>query len=108
MYRCLACGQEYSYGRILIHECGEHSIHHGFLFERERKHYAWNPNTVEKSERVDYKMLKKYTSKDFKNFEQEYLKSEQSCFYQWNCETAVRLHNLHINGKYLNCFLVYE
>lgn len=99
---------EYSYGRILSHECGDHLIHHGFIFEDERKYYEWSPTSIVKSSRPEIKTPKRYICRDFKNLEKDYPKLEQRNLHKWNCQTTIRLNNLPISEKYLNCFLIYE
>jgi hypothetical protein len=99
---------EYSYGRILNHECGEHSIQHGFIFGSERNNYEWNINSFRKSSRPEIKTPKKYFSHDFKNLKEDDLRKEEKNHYQWNCEKPIGLNNLPLSEKYINSCLAYE
>jgi hypothetical protein len=40
--RCEKCGKEYSYGRKILHDCGENLITHGVIFESSTRSYGWN------------------------------------------------------------------
>ncbi|MFX1357701.1 MAG: hypothetical protein ACFFA8_10475 [Promethearchaeota archaeon] len=108
MFKCSACGKEYSYGRFLSHECGEHIINHGFLFEDDRKQYEWNPNPIVKPNQSDIKVLKKYSSKDFQILEEEYSKFDKESVYKWNCEAPIEINSIPLSDTNIHCFLLYE
>jgi len=99
---------EYSYGRILSHECGECIIHHGLLFDKERKYYEWNTHHRVKSVGPEIKTVKRRIFKDSKNFKMNYSELEKRRQYNWNCETSIEINLDPISEKHLNCFLVYE
>lgn len=42
--KCPFCGEEYSYGRIICHDCGESKIFFGALFDNNKKERKWNCN----------------------------------------------------------------
>ena len=42
--KCPFCGAEYSYGRIICHDCGELKIFFGVLFDDNKREYKWNCN----------------------------------------------------------------
>jgi uncharacterized OB-fold protein len=46
--KCPNCGAEYSYGRIICHICDNSIIFFGAMFEKKRKNYHWNCDTVKK------------------------------------------------------------
>ncbi len=54
MVTCPKCGEEYSLGRKIYHNCGEHSIEHGVIFNDDRQKRPWNCRSIDE---VDKKIL---------------------------------------------------
>ncbi|MHA1490399.1 MAG: hypothetical protein ACTSRI_12190 [Promethearchaeota archaeon] len=46
--KCMSCGEEYSYGRKIYHECENNSIYNAILFEKNEKKYYWNSFSLSK------------------------------------------------------------
>jgi len=48
---CPNCGEEYSLGRKIYHECEGFSIEHGVVFNDDRKNYKWNCNSIDDTDK---------------------------------------------------------
>jgi Lrp/AsnC family transcriptional regulator for asnA, asnC and gidA len=54
MVTCPKCGEEYSLGRKIYHNCGENVIEHGVIFYDDRKNRPWNCHSIDE---IDKKIL---------------------------------------------------
>jgi len=48
MVKCPKCGEEYSWGRKIVHICDHHIIFHGIIFQEKKKRYGWNFKDIDK------------------------------------------------------------
>jgi len=51
MVTCPKCGEEYSLGRKIYHECEEFSIEHGVIFNDDRKNRPWNCDSIDETDK---------------------------------------------------------
>ena len=50
MVKCPKCGEEYSLGRRLVHNCGDFTIFHGTICYEDRIEYPWNCIDLQKKD----------------------------------------------------------
>ena len=59
MVSCPKCGEEYSLGRKIYHECEEFSIEHGVIFNDDRKNRPWNCDSIDETDKKILNILQK-------------------------------------------------
>lgn len=105
--RCPVCKEEYSYGRRIYHTCGDHSIYSGVIYGNERRNYEWNCDTTLACVELTDKKISQIET--FGNGMDEINdEAESESTYQWNCNKNLKMEDLGLNDKKLNCFLIYE
>jgi Lrp/AsnC family transcriptional regulator for asnA, asnC and gidA len=56
---CPKCGEEYSLGRKIYHQCEGHTIEHGVIFNDDRKNRPWNCISIDETNKKILNMLQK-------------------------------------------------
>ncbi|MFX1279170.1 MAG: hypothetical protein ACFFA3_07115 [Promethearchaeota archaeon] len=67
--KCPNCGEEYSLGRKIFHECDGFSIHHGVVCHGRCKDYQWNCNSEKVTNQKGRLIFNDYLSNDEKYIE---------------------------------------
>ncbi len=56
---CPKCGEEYSLGRRIYHECEGFSIEHGVIFNDDRQNRPWNCDSLDETDKKILNILQK-------------------------------------------------
>jgi hypothetical protein len=99
------CGEAYSYGRFICHDCEDNSIIFGKIFEKKHKIYKWNCSTAMISMELMNRELKSIESIIEKVPDNELKDNIQ---YEWNCDYTMRLNDIQQHGRKLNPLHIYE
>jgi hypothetical protein len=105
LIKCPVCEAIYSYGRFIYHDCDNHSIYFGKIFEKKQKVYKWNCNTPLISLELMNKQIKSIASTTERLPVVELKENKQ---YTWNCDYTAKLNSFQIQEKKYNSLYSYE
>jgi hypothetical protein len=95
MIKCPVCEAIYSYGRFIYHNCGNHSIYFGSIFEKKQKVYKWNCNTP----LIRLELMKKEIKSIEATIEEvPIVELKENNHYNWNCD-YIRFNDFQMQEK---------
>lgn len=103
MIKCFDCGEEYSYGRRILHICKTGSIPFGRLFETECTTHKWNCDTT----MACFELLENELD-TIETIVKEIPREEilERTDYKWNEISTIKFNNSEVDRK--KGLLVYE
>ena len=103
MIKCFECGEEYSYGRNIYHNCEGKSLTFGKIFEPAQKTYRWNCNTAMTC--LDL-MTSEVDRIETIVKEPPHLEKLEKTDYKWNEISTIQYNKIEIDRK--KGLLIYE
>ena len=103
LIECPDCGEKYSYGRHILHNCKDNSISFGKIFEASQRTYRWNCNTAMAClDTLTSEIESIETIVERKPHREKLGRTD----YKWNEISTVQYKNIEIERK--NGPLIYE